>query len=185
MLKKLTGVLCLVAAGAAADTFSTNTSRETSLTNRALTGYQSTPQYRNATVQGGSGFVVRTKTVRNDRGGLLIERLRELRELRRSQRPVRVVGNLCYSTCTLFLGLPNTCVSPDTVFGFHGPSSYGRPLKPDTFERASSIIANHYPAPLKNWYMEKGRKRLNGMYYIRGANIIAMGVPSCDQLYRG
>lgn len=185
MLRKLTGALCLVAAGAAADTFHAKIPNNATLTNRAGPGLQVVPTYPRATPQNGAGFGLQAKTVLNDRGGLLIERLLEVRELRRNQRPVRVMGRVCYSTCTLFLGLQNTCVSPDTVFGFHGPSSYGTPLEPATFERASVIIASHYPGPLKNWYMEKGRKKLDGLYFISGANIIDMGVPSCEGPPRG
>ena len=117
--------------------------------------------------------------IRNDRGGLLKKRLRELNQLRRTGRPVRIEGGICYSTCTMFLGLPQTCVSPRTTFGFHGPSSYGRPLDPEVFTQASKIIARHYPPALQDWYMETGRHKLRSLYRIDAQQIIAMGIKSC------
>ena len=117
--------------------------------------------------------------VRNDRGGLLRERLREIGQLRRQRRPVEIRGAVCFSTCTMFLGLPNTCISPNTTFGFHGPSSYGRPLDPATFDRASEIIARYYPEPLQEWYMEDGRFKIRSITRIKGSNIIRMGIRAC------
>ena len=117
--------------------------------------------------------------VRNDRGGLLQKRLRELNRLHRTGQPVRIEGGICYSTCTMFLGLPQTCVSPDTTFGFHGPSSYGRPLDPALFERASQLIAQNYPPALQRWYMDTGRYKTRTLYRIRGEQIIALGIEAC------
>lgn len=117
--------------------------------------------------------------ISNDRGGLLRDRLIELQLLRQTGRQVRITGNICYSTCTMFLGLPQTCVSPQTTFGFHGPSSYGRPLEPAIFEEASQIMASHYPDVLKTWYMETGRHEIVDIYRFKGADIIRMGVSSC------
>ncbi|MGJ8543886.1 MAG: hypothetical protein ACSHWZ_00480 [Sulfitobacter sp.] len=115
----------------------------------------------------------------NDRGGLLVERLREVAVLRESNRPVRIMGAVCYSTCTLYLGLPQTCISAKTLFGFHGPSSFGRPLQPVVFERASLAIASHYPPALKHWYITKARFKIASVQKVDGAQIIRMGVPAC------
>lgn len=117
--------------------------------------------------------------VHNDRGGLLRARLLKLGELRQSRRPVEITGAICYSTCTMYLGLPQTCISPDTVFGFHGPSSYGRKLESATFERASRIIAGYYPATLRRWYVSKGRYKIRSVYKMKGRQIIAMGIREC------
>ena len=117
--------------------------------------------------------------IRNDRGGLLRDRISELHRLNRSGQAVRIEGRICYSTCTMYLGLPQTCVSPDTTFGFHGPSSYGRQLNPAIFERASQIISENYPPALRQWYMETGRYKIRSMYRISGAEIIALGVRQC------
>jgi hypothetical protein len=117
--------------------------------------------------------------VHNDRGGLLRDRLEEIERLRANGQAVAIQGDICFSTCTLFLGLAGTCVSPDTTFGFHGPSSYGRALDPATFRRASELIASHYPPALRTWYLETGRYTLRRVYRISGRHIIDMGVPEC------
>lgn len=115
----------------------------------------------------------------NDRGGDLRDRIRQISEIRESGQAVQVVGDVCYSTCTMFLGLPQTCVASDTIFGFHGPSSYGRPLPQDVFEQASQIIVDHYPAGLKTWFMEEARFELRRLYRIPGSEMIRIGVAAC------
>jgi hypothetical protein len=117
--------------------------------------------------------------VGNDRGGFIRDRLRELSNLRKSGRRVEIRGNICYSTCTMLLGLPQTCISPETTFGFHGPSKMGKRLDAKDFDYFSKVIAQYYPAPLQSWYMTTGRNRINGMHRIRGAEIIRMGVQAC------
>ncbi len=117
--------------------------------------------------------------VGNDRGGYVRDRLIELNNLRSSGRPVEIRGRICFSTCTMLLGLPNTCVSPNTTFGFHGPSKSGHPLPADEFDRYSRIIAASYPQQLNTWYMQTGRKRINSVYKIKGSTLIQMGVRSC------
>lgn len=117
--------------------------------------------------------------VGNDRGGFIRDRLIELRNLRASGRRVEIRGNICYSTCTMLLGLPQTCISPDTTFGFHGPSKLGRRLPPDRFEYFSRVISQYYPAPLQSWYMTTGRNRITGMHRIKGAEIIRLGARAC------
>ncbi len=60
--------------------------------------------------------------IKNDRGGYIMDRLREIRNLRRSGQAVEIRGRVCFSTCTMLLDLPQTCVSPQTTFGFHAPT---------------------------------------------------------------
>ncbi|MCG7522705.1 hypothetical protein [Ruegeria sp. Ofav3-42] len=117
--------------------------------------------------------------VGSDRGGFLHDRLIELDNLQRNGVQVEIRGRVCYSTCTMFLGLPGTCVDPDTVFGFHGPSRSGRRLAPKDFDYFSQVMAAYYPEPLRKWFMDKGRNRINGVHKIKGAEIIRMGIPAC------
>lgn len=117
--------------------------------------------------------------VGNDRGGDLRERIYEIRALRQTGQPVQIQGRICYSTCTMYLGLPQTCVSPTTTFGFHGPSSYGLPLAPAVFDRASELIRDHYPQQLQKWYMESARHQIWSLHRISGTEIIRMGVAAC------
>lgn len=110
--------------------------------------------------------------IENDRGGLLDHRLKEIEAIRASGNPVQIHGRYCYSSCTMFLGLPKTCVSPDVVFGFHGPSRNGKPLSKDIFEYFSTIIASHYPPPLAEWYLSTGRKKIMGVSMFTGQELI-------------
>jgi len=117
--------------------------------------------------------------VENDRGGSIVDRAREIEDLRASGQPVEIRGSVCFSTCTMLLGLAQTCIFPHTIFGFHGPSRSGKPLIADEFEQYSQLIAKHYPKPLKDWFLKKGRRRIKGLYKIVGAKIIRMGVKAC------
>ena len=117
--------------------------------------------------------------VNNDRGGTIRDRLRQIDTLRSTGQPIEIRGEICYSTCTMLLGLPQTCISPGTVFGFHGPSRSGRQLRSDEFEHYSQLIAQHYPQTLRDWYMKTGRRRIRGVHRIRGTEIIRMGVRAC------
>ncbi|WP_170761170.1 hypothetical protein [Ruegeria lacuscaerulensis] len=118
--------------------------------------------------------------VGNDRGGYLHDRLIELENLQRNGVAVEIRGRVCFSTCTMFLGLPGACVDPDTTFGFHGPSRNGRRLAQADFDYFSQIMADYYPEPLKSWFMKTGRTRISGVYKIKGARLIQMGVPACQ-----
>lgn len=117
--------------------------------------------------------------VRSDHGGYLHERLAELRNLQRSGVRVEIRGQVCYSTCTMFLGLPGTCIDPGTTFGFHGPSRNGQRLTQKDFDYFSQVIANHYPEPLRAWFMAEGRNQISGIHKVKGSKIIDMGVPAC------
>ncbi|WP_254445885.1 hypothetical protein [Ruegeria arenilitoris] len=118
--------------------------------------------------------------VGSDRGGYLHDRLIELENLQRHGIQVEIRGRVCFSTCTMFLGLPGTCVNPDTTFGFHGPSRSGRRLAPADFDYFSEVMASYYPEPLRTWFMDKGRNRINGVYKIKGTELIRLGIPSCQ-----
>lgn len=113
--------------------------------------------------------------IKNDRGGKLRDQAHRLQRLRQTGQPVWIVGDVCYSTCTMYLGLPQTCVSPRTQFGFHAPTEYGRRLDPATFETASRIIMSHYPPVLHDWYMAYGRHQMRGVLKISGADLIRIG----------
>ncbi|WP_170566468.1 hypothetical protein [Ruegeria atlantica] len=118
--------------------------------------------------------------VGSDRGGYLHDRLIEIENLQKNGIQVEIRGRVCFSTCTMFLGLPGTCVDPDTTFGFHGPSRSGRRLAPADFDHFSQVMAAYYPEPLKTWFMEKGRNRINGVYRVKGIEIIRLGIPACQ-----
>ncbi|MFY0633867.1 MAG: hypothetical protein JXQ91_08640 [Vannielia sp.] len=137
-------------------------------------GLASTPAMASPVAKGGGLFVVG-----NDRGGVILSRLKELRRLRSSAKRVEIRGRMCLSSCTMYLGLPQTCVSAETTFGFHGPSLFGLPMGRRDFENTSRIIASNYPTPLREWYMSKARYEISGFKRMSGATLIELGVPEC------
>lgn len=119
--------------------------------------------------------------VRNDRGGNVAHRAQEISQLRQRGTRVEIRGEYCMSACTMYLGLRDTCVSPNTVFGFHGPSSpnYGIALMPAEFEHWSQVMASHYPAGLRSWFLREGRNTITGFHKMRGRDLIRMGIARC------
>jgi hypothetical protein len=79
--------------------------------------------------------------VRNDRGGIVGNRARQIAQLDAAGRSVEIHGDICLSSCTMYLGVEDVCVNPKTRFGFHGPSYYGQPLPPKYFDYWSEVIA--------------------------------------------
>ena len=122
--------------------------------------------------------------IHDDRGGGVVERAQAIERYRQSGIRVEIRGNFCMSACTMYLGLENTCVRPETVFGFHGPSSsvYGVALSPASFERWSRVMAAHYPEPLRAWFLSKGRHRTVGFHRYDGAALIELGIERCADL---
>lgn len=119
------------------------------------------------------------RVVQNDRGGVVGRRAEEINEIRSSRDRVEIRGQVCLSSCTMYLGAGNVCVDPDTKFGFHGPSYFGKPLPPEQFDYWSKVIASFYPSKLQDWYMEEGRFKSQGYFTLKGSQLIEMGVPEC------
>lgn len=119
--------------------------------------------------------------VRNDPGGKLSERVEQLNRIRLNGTQVRIESGYCNSACTMYLGLPNTCISRNVTFGFHGPMSqfYGMALPPDEFEHWSQVMASYYPSPLRDWYLREARYTTVGLRKVAGRTLIAMGVREC------
>ena len=57
--------------------------------------------------------------IRNDGGGQLISAEADRAMLRLWGGPVQIEG-YCNSACLMFTTLPNACLAPDLVLGFHG-----------------------------------------------------------------
>jgi hypothetical protein len=119
--------------------------------------------------------------VRNDPGGAFDDRMRLVQSYRQSGKQVEIRSGYCLSACTMYLGLSSTCVVPDAVFGFHGPSSqmYGISLPPAAFEHWSAVMAAHYPEPLKSWFLKNGRYLTVGFYKYSGRQLINIGIREC------
>jgi hypothetical protein len=115
----------------------------------------------------------------NDRGGLVGERAQVVDSLRASGQRIEIRGTLCYSACTMYLGAGDVCVSPQTTFGFHGPSRNGTPLSPDRFEHWSLVMARYYNEPLRQWFMAEGRYAQQDVYRLSGQQLIDLGYAQC------
>jgi len=123
-----------------------------------------------------------TMIIEDDRGGAVDARVQLIQDYKSSDVHLEIRGRFCLSACTMFLGMKNVCVSPDTVFGFHGPSSavYGIGLASKAFEYWSHVMADHYPEPIKSWYLKDGRNRIVGFHEITGRGLIDLGVAECQ-----
>jgi len=121
----------------------------------------------------------KTLVVQNDRGGSVRVRLSEITRINSEGQRVEIHAGECLSSCTMYLGVDNLCVSPRARFGFHGPSHYGQPLQPADFEHWSHVIAAHYRPTLRRWFMEDARFTTKGYRRLSGAELIRLGYPSC------
>ena len=117
--------------------------------------------------------------VQNDIGGDVGARANQIATIMSAGQHVEIRGPACYSSCTMYLGLPGSCVNRHTQFGFHGPSFYGTALSPDRFEFWSKVIAAHYPPVLRSWYLREARYSEN-LEMVSGAEIIRLGVQECS-----
>lgn len=124
--------------------------------------------------------------IRNDPGGLLSERKREIEGIEARGDRVEIRGRYCSSACTAYLGLPEVCVSARTRFGFHGPASKNpkRKLKAERFEFWSAWMASRYPPKIGAWFMEEARyEPKNKGRWLTGTEIIRHGVPECEKKF--
>lgn len=115
----------------------------------------------------------------NDMGGIVGARAAEVQRINASGARVEIRGDVCLSSCTMYLGVGDVCVSPDTDFGFHGPSFFGADLPPRDFEYWSKVIASHYNAPLQDWFMSEARYRQLWHYTVTGEELIRIGYQAC------
>lgn len=127
-----------------------------------------------ANAQSGNVYVVGSNI-----GGRVGVRANQIIDFRSRGQRVEITGSVCLSSCTMYLGAGNVCISPKTIFGFHGPSFYGAPLSDASFEYWSDVIASFYRAPLRDWYMKTARKSTSRILRVSGAQLIKMGYEQC------
>lgn len=117
-------------------------------------------------------------TVKEDMGGPIEARLAQIKDM----DGVRIEG-LCYSACTLYLGLPKTCVTPNAKLGFHSPfwrlADVKMPLPRKEWDRVTKLMASHYPQPMRKWWMEEARYSTE-IVPISGKQAVAMGAKACQ-----
>lgn len=119
------------------------------------------------------------RIIGDDTGGALASRVLEVQALRATHTRVEIRGSYCYSACTMYLGVNDVCVSPTTVFGFHGPSGPDGPLELKSFENWSRVMARHYVEPLARWYIQEARYETASIVQVKGQNLIDLGYQSC------
>lgn len=121
------------------------------------------------------GWQVFGRTITYDMGGSIKDRVEEMQRL----DGVRIDGD-CFSACTMYLGLPQTCVTPLARLGFHSPATRsGLPLPREDWEVVTHLMAAQYPPALAKWYMDEGRYHRDPVV-ISGDQAIALGVPKCQ-----
>lgn len=106
-----------------------------------------------AAAQAGAAPKADIHTIRNDRGGYVIEYALRMKKLQRSGGYVRFAGR-CDSACTLFLAMPKSksCITSGASFGFHmpfGSSSGGNAV-------AAKFMMKTYPAWVRSWIRKNG-----------------------------
>jgi hypothetical protein len=124
----------------------------------------------------------RVLVVRDDPGGILQDRFKEVERLRKSGVRVEIQGK-CNSACTLYLGLPQTCVHPGARLGFHGPSRMdGSALHPARHGILTVMMSFHYPEEIQEVFLREARHlRGDDMMRIDGEEAIRMGARSCGR----
>ncbi|PTQ66236.1 hypothetical protein [Celeribacter persicus] len=120
-----------------------------------------------------------TIIINGDPGGSVRTRYNEIKDINRLGQRVEIRRGACMSSCTMFLGADNVCVSPQTTFGFHGPYRFGEKLSQSEFDQWSQVIASHYPTPVRQWYMTKARYKIYSATHLSGAELIRLGIPIC------
>jgi hypothetical protein len=97
--------------------------------------------------------VSRTVTIRNNRGGHVIDYVQQLEQWKQSGTQVRFVGR-CDSACTLYLALPesNTCIARNASFRFHAP----RGGTPQINRVMETYMTQSYPDWVRVWLEHRG-----------------------------
>jgi len=125
-----------------------------------------------------------TVIIGDDPGGRVKDRVVQVQRLTEADAHVEIRGDYCNSACTMLLAVPGVCASPDTVFGFHGPTSSlpGIPLPQKEFERWSNVMADHYPPHVAAWFLREARYELRGLLRVSATTLIKdHGLKECPE----
>lgn len=89
--------------------------------------------------------------IRDNRGGNVMEAVQYRQKLAASGRRVEIQG-YCRSACTIYITLPNACLSPKATVGFHAPRIPGTRIIPPIVDQ---IMASYYRnGILQKWNRE-------------------------------
>lgn len=113
-----------------------------------------------------SPAIADTAIVRNGGGGN-VGRYIDMRARLATLDAVRIEGK-CLSACTIFTTLPNACVMPNAVLGFHGTS----PRVPFLQRSLDMRMGKYYRAEVKRLYEQEWRfLRGNEFHIIYGLEL--------------
>lgn len=89
----------------------------------------------------------------NDRGGNVLQAIARREDLRTSGRPVEIRG-YCRSACTIYISLPNACLGPNAIIGFHAPRIAGTQIVPPLVDQ---MVAEYYRGGIRRMWMSEWR----------------------------
>lgn len=118
---------------------------------------------------------VPAKTVIWDEGGLINPRGQEGHDLIERGEKVRILG-ICLSACTMYLAVPDVCVSRHATLMFHGPFSVDGPISDEQYRAGVTWMADYYPPFVADWFQMIGH---DGMHWMTGQVLIDLGVKDC------
>ncbi|MFD1882226.1 hypothetical protein [Paracoccus pacificus] len=94
--------------------------------------------------------------IRNNAGGNVMEMVRYRQNLARSGRPVQFRG-YCDSACTILTTLPNSCLGPGAMIGFHAPRIPHTKIIPPLVDE---IMGNFYRNGIRQKWFSTWRHQL-------------------------
>lgn len=107
-----------------------------------------------------------THTIRNHRGGRILDAEVRRRRLLNWGGPVRIEG-YCFSSCVVFTTLPNACLDPELIVGFHSSNLNFGPVGNAQIARyLRNGVAEQY---LVNWQFVPNNEmhRITSADYVR------------------
>lgn len=139
------------------------------------------PRYKAALDRLAPRFSGAEVIVGNHKGGFVFGISSDVQDINRLGLPVRITGKDCISSCTIFLGARDVCISPETRFGFHKPSpapGTGR-MTQVRLAGVNHTITSHYLPALKRWWDSNAGKSKR-IVYLSGAELIRIGYRPCE-----
>ena len=113
-----------------------------------------------------------------DGGGLPMPRAATIKQMTRVGTTVRIEGR-CNSACTMYLAVPNVCVAPDAVLGFHSAWSVHATDRM-YIGVINQFVSRHYPDNLKSLFLSDYSKSVE-FTYLTGQQVHDLdGVRLCD-----
>lgn len=117
----------------------------------------------------------------DDPGGRIVDRMVQIEIANKTNAQFQIIGEYCHSSCTMLLGADDVCISPETMFGFHGPHRFKRAkMTVDEFDRQSASLSQYYPHPIRSWFMSKARfVGPDELLFVSGEHLIGLGIKEC------